>query len=1033
MLELRKIKKSYRTKDFVQNALNGVDIAFRENEFTAILGASGSGKTTMLNIIGGLDQYDSGDLLIEGVSTKEYKSSNWDAYRNNRVGFVFQSYNLIPHQTVLSNVELALTLSGVSKKERKLRAEKALEEVGLKDHIYKLPTQLSGGQMQRVAIARALINDPEIVLADEPTGALDSTTSDQVMKLLEEIAKDRLVIMVTHNPELAHAYTNRIIELKDGNVIGDTNPYVIDEKASVVAEKSQGTKMSFFTAIALSVSNLMTKKGRTFITSLAGSIGIIGIASILALASGINLYIDGIEQETMSAYPLTIDTSGIDITSFMGSSAEMFSDTFGKDRADDEVPVLNSISSMFSHQNQNDLKSLKSYIDNNKNLIDPYVKNIQYKYGLTPEIFLEDQDPSIRQVNPESVFERFGLTDMGGMGMISGASEMGGTSFIELPGETSLFESQYDVLAGKWPSNKNEAVVVLMDNGALTDLTMYSLGLKDRVSLNEKLEGIINDETVVSDEDDKIDNIKFNDILGMNFKVINPAEKYAYDSNYDLWLNKSDDIKHMDGVIEKGEDLKIVGIIKSSDTTKTPMLQSGIYYTNDLSNHLMVESVNYDIVKAQLATPDINVLTGKAFDDKSQTNPAELFKFENMVTIDQEQIQKAFKFDTSKIDFDMSKLNANLDKVEFSEIDLEGLATTIANQINVPVDEVIAIFTNVLTDFIKEQVDLGIVDLPTMLGNFEEYINRPAVQEKISQEIAKLTENSQIQKELTTIIQNYFTEYMTSNFNNIMLSVQKDMAIQMEALMGDMATSIQSALSVDTNAMAKAFKINIDEDEIVDLIRSLMETGQTTQQSNLKAFGYSNVDQPAQINLYPKDFTTKENVVGFLDDYNQKMTNEKADDKVIKYTDFVGAMMSSVTTIINTISYALIAFVAISLIVSSIMIGVITYVSVLERIKEIGILRAIGASKQDIRRVFNAETLIIGFIAGSFGIFITYIISFFATILVHNKFGIPNIAHLEPQAAIILISISMFLAFISGLIPASSAANKDPVEALRSE
>ncbi|NLB21443.1 MAG: ABC transporter ATP-binding protein, partial [Clostridium sp.] len=613
MLELKNIRKSYRTKAFVQHALNKVSIAFRNNEFVSILGASGSGKTTMLNIIGGLDRYDEGDIIIEGISTKEYKSSDWDVYRNSRVGFIFQRYNLIPHQTALANVELALTLSGVTAKEREKRAIEALKEVGLGEHIHKRPTQLSGGQMQRVAIARALINDPEIVLADEPTGALDSTTADQVMDLLVEIAKDRLVVMVTHNPELANKYTNRIVELKDGKIIGDTNPYTINEKKASAREiKATKTKMSFLTAVSLSISNLLTKKGRTFITAVAGSIGIIGIASILALASGINNYIDSVEQETMSAFPLSIDSSGIDITSFLGGEGNTEKDT--KDGASetmpesginrdpdendlpkDEVPILNTVTSLFAFQNKNDLKSFKDHLEINQSKIDPYVKNIQYKYGITPQIYLENEAAGVRQVNPDTVFSQFGFGSPAGLSLISGAGNFGMQNFSELPGDISLFEEQYDVLEGRWPTDTNEIVVVLLDSGSLTDTTLYTLGLKNREDLKNMFENFVNEENLEVDEDTK-DKINFDEIMNVTFKLANPAEKYTYDEAFDIWVDKSEDKKHMDKVIADGLNLEIVGIVKANPDTNNPVLSSGLHYSAKLTEYLITEAARYDIV-----------------------------------------------------------------------------------------------------------------------------------------------------------------------------------------------------------------------------------------------------------------------------------------------------------------------------------------------------------------------------------------------------------------------------------------------------
>lgn len=1021
MLELKNIKKSYKTKYFEQNALNNVSITFRKNEFTSILGPSGSGKTTMLNIIGGLDQYDAGDLLIDNISTKDYKAANWDSYRNNRIGFIFQSYNLIVHQSVLANVELALTLSGVSKSERRQRAKAALAEVGLSDHIYKLPTQLSGGQMQRVAIARALINDPEIVLADEPTGALDEKTSGQVMDLLSKIAKDRLVIMVTHNPDLAHKYTNRIIELADGEIVGDSNPYIVDEVVNQNKTTSK-TNMSFLTAISLSISNLMTKKVRTFITAIAGSIGIIGIAAILALASGINLYIKDIEQETMSSYPLTIDSSGIDITSFIGAGEDFRSSMSNDNLGDDELPILNSLDTMFEHQSQNDLKSLKAYLEKDRSKIDPYVKNIQYKYGITSEIFLPNEKQSVWQVNPDKLFSEFGLGDVGGLDMISGGSEMGMKTFNELPGAVELYQDQYDVVAGRWPTDIDEAVVVLMDSGALTDFSMYALGLKDRATIKQQLENLADKQTDII-ESEELDNIKHAEILAVKFKVIDSAAKYTYDDVYDLWVDKSNDSKHMGKIVNEGIDLKVVGILQASENSNAATLNSGIYYPQGLNEHLIKRALEYDIVNAQLDKPEINVFTNKSFSEEANLLSEGLFDFSDFISIDESQIQNAFMFDESILD--LSNLNINLNNIELPALDIADLVNVLSSQINVPTDELLNIINIYINDFIDSQADLEIDNLDEWLANLEEYLADEANLNRLLVNLETVIDDAKIVENLNKTVNNYLGGYI----NQVLAKVMVEMQNELEQLF----YSLPSAISIDEAAFMNAFNFDVDEEEMFDLIRSMGVERSSNQRSNLKLFGYRDLDDPTQINLYPKDFTTKDNVIEYLTQYNNLMKANDEEDKIITYTDFIGALMSSVTTIINTISYALIAFVAISLVVSSIMIGVIIYVSVLERIKEIGILRSIGASKKDIRRVFNAEAIIIGLIAGVLGISITFVISKFANIIVYNTFDIKNIARLEIKAALVLIVISVILAFISGLIPAASAANKDPVDALRSE
>ena len=1025
MLQLINIKKSYKTKDFVQHALNGVSISFRKNEFASILGASGSGKTTMLNIIGGLDQYDEGDLVIDGVSTKKYKESSWDTYRNNRVGFVFQSYNLIPHQSVLSNVELALTLSGVTKAKRKERAIEALKNVGLEDHIYKLPTQLSGGQMQRVAIARALINDPEIVLADEPTGALDSDTSVSVMGLLEEIAKDRLVIMVTHNPELAHQYTNRIIELKDGKIIGDSNPYEETLKANALVEKTKKTSMSFLTAISLSISNLRTKITRTFITALAGSIGIIGIASILSLASGINLYIDDIEQETMSAYPLSIDSSGIDITSFMMGSESLLD--VNQNVGDDSLPVMNSISNLFSHQNQNDLKSLRKHIESNASEINPYVKNIQYKYGLTPQIYLENESESTRQVNPDMIFQKFGIGDAGGFGMIAGGSDMGMKSFNELPSDIQYIQNQYDLVEGRWPHATNELLVVVMENGSLSDMTMYTLGLKDRTKLNEMFEDFFNQENLDLKSENK-ETVAYKDVIGRKFKVIQPAEKFVYDEAHQIWLDKSGDKKHMDTVIKNGMDLEVVGIIKLNDSTKTPVLSSGLYFSEKLIPALIEEASHYEIVKAQLENPALNVFTNETFENEKDVSQENNLPFESLFSIDTTKLQSAFGFDPA-FSLDMGDFNINMDDLVMPEIDFEALIQSIATQVNLPIEEVQLIFNELVDDFMASQQGQDFEDIEAFLESLNAFIQADSTQQKLQDRFSDLAQNVQIAQTISDVIANYFM----AATNSMMQEVAKQIQVNFQQMAQDLPNQLGSAIRFNEAAFMDSFSFNMGEEEIIALIKNLTEKNQSTQQTNLKQMGYRDLEDPTQINLYPKDFSTKDAVVEFIDDYNLSMQQTNQEEKVVKYTDLVGALMSSVTSIINLISMALVAFVSISLIVSSIMIGVITYVSVLERIKEIGILRAIGASKKDIKRVFNAETLIIGFIAGTLGIGITFILTKIATRIIYTRFGVNNIAYLTLNSALILVLISMFLAFIAGLIPAASAAKKDPVEALRSE
>ena len=702
---------------------------------------------------------------------------------------------------------------------------------------------------------------------------------------------------------------------------------------------------------------------------------------------------------------------------------------------ENDVRVVNTITALFSQQNRNDLKSFKEHIENNKSEVEPYVKNIKYQYGITPRIYLENEEAGVRQVNPDTLFSESGFGfGGGGFDIISGAGNFGRNNFNEMPGEIDLFREQYEVVAGEWPKEKNELMVVLMDSGSITDTTLYTLGLEDRSDLKKTFEDFANDEQINADR--KNNDVNYEDLLQTTFKLVNPAEQYVYDETYNVWVDRSEDPAFMDNLIAEGLDLKVTGIVKAKEDVRTAMLSSGIYYPQELTPYLINEAASYDIVQEQLQNADINVFTNKSFEDESEFNPEEMFQLEDFITIDEQVIQNAFNFDTSALNINFLDFDLNFDQIAFPDLDLETLAENISTQINVPTEDIQLILTNILQDFAaeqEEQEEQEVTDLDQWVLNFNEYISSEEVQTRLTEEFEQITEKNQIAQNLTEIVQNYFTSYVTVTFNQIMESVQRDITRQIEAEIPRIAANIQNGISIDTDQLAQAFQFNLEEDELFDLFNSLGETGQTSQRANLRELGYRDLDEPTQIDLYPKDFTTKDRVVEFIDEYNVKMLSTNQGEKVVKYTDLIAAILSSVTTIIDTITYALIAFVSISLIVSSIMIGVITYVSVLERIKEIGILRAVGASKKDIRRVFNAETLIIGFIAGVFGIAVTYIFSYFANIIVYNRFGISNVSYLEYEAAGILILISMILAFVSGLIPASSAANKDPVEALRSE
>ena len=829
MLELKNVTKVYKTKELTQKALDKVSIKFRDNEFVSILGASGSGKTTMLNIIGGLDRYTKGDLIINGISTKKYKDKDWDTYRNHKVGFVFQSYNLISHQTALSNVELALTLSGVGKKERKKRALDALKKVGLKDHVHKKPSEMSGGQMQRVAIARALVNDPDILLADEPTGALDSKTSIQIMDLLKEIASDRLVIMVTHNPELACDYSTRIDKLKDGVIIDDSNKYDGEEELnnSTIGKK---TSMSFITALSLSLNNLMTKKARTFLTAFAGSIGIIGIALSLSLSNGVSNYINEKEEEALSNYPLTIEKNSMDMTSMMLNMMK----TKSKHYKDDKIRsnnVLNDLLTSFKVK-VNNLKDFKTYIDNNKN-ISKYANDIQYGYDLDINLFTKDVDGNTLKVNPTNIYEN--------LGVISRFMQFSDNNnvFVELFNNDKMLLDNYDLVAGNLPKNYNDVVVMIDSNNEISDYTLYALGLKSKSELDDMVKKSENGEDAKS----KIEEYNYDDLLGLSYKLVFNSDYYVSENG--IWIDKSNNDDYVNELVNNGETIRVVGIIKSHEDTALTTT-GAIGYTKDLTNYVIDKINDSEIVKSQRENPDINVFTGRSFDD-----------------------------------------------------------------VNISIDP--SIYT-------------------------------------------------------------------------------------------------------------------LSEVEIKSYIENVMDT-KSTYQDNLKKLGSVDTDDPDTINIYPKDFKSKDKIVDIMKKYNSK----KSEADKITYTDTVGMMMKSVTSIVNIISYVLIAFVGISLVVSSIMIGIITYISVLERRKEIGILRAIGARKKDISRVFNAEAIIEGLGAGILGILITLLLSLLGNIIVSHALNINNIMHLPLSAALVLIFISVFLTFIAGLVPSKIASKKDPVIALREE
>ncbi|MBR5786075.1 MAG: ABC transporter ATP-binding protein/permease [Clostridia bacterium] len=880
MLKLNDIVKVYDAGSMQVNALKGVSMEFRQSEFVSILGQSGCGKTTLLNIIGGLDQYTSGDLIINGKSTKQYKDSDWDSYRNHRIGFVFQSYNLISHQTVLSNVELALTLSGVGKAERKRRAMEALEKVGLKDQANKKPNQMSGGQMQRVAIARALVNNPDILLADEPTGALDSETSIQIMEILKEIAKDKLVIMVTHNPELADEYSNRIIKLLDGEVISDSNPYTSEEKDDIPSDKhankkKEKTSMSFLTALSLSFNNLLTKKGRTFMTSFAGSIGIIGIALILALSSGVNLYIKRVEAETLSSYPLVIESASMDMSSLMISMMSMAEDDHThteENTAFSNDVMMKMLEAMSQQVVVNDLKAFKAFLENDDNGFKELTTDIKYTYKTPMHIYKTDTTSGVLKVNPSQVFDIIGFNDM--MGMSSSGNSSGVSSamssninvWTELMNNKELLETQYDIY-GKIPTEYNQAVIIVDKNGEISDYALYTLGIKDPAELSGLMKELATGGKIEATEQEKY---TYDYLMSLKYKVLPTTDYYEYSAAEGRWIDKSSDnifVKNLVNNESKGIDIEIVGIFKPKEDSTASASSGSVGYHVDLMPELIDMVNNSDVVKAQKEKTDTDIFTGQKF--------------------------------------------SNGDLIDISKLSKEEL--------------------NALMSMMPEDVQQQFAALPL--------------------------------EQQMSLLQSY---------------VGKSMA---------------------------------------------------TYDGNLELLGVADVDTPFTVSIYPENFEAKEAIVDKIQKYNES----KSDADKIQYTDYISVMMSSVTTIIDSISYILIAFVAISLIVSSIMIGIITYISVLERTKEIGILRSIGASKKDISRVFNAETLIVGFVAGLIGIGVTLVLIIPINMIIEIITGISGIAALPWLGAIILIAISMVLTLIAGLIPSKVAAKKDPVVALRTE
>lgn len=1035
MLQIKDIYKEYRTGDLVQKALDHVSLNLRDNEFVAILGPSGSGKTTLLNIIGGLDQYDSGDLVINEISTKNYKDKDWDSYRNHTIGFVFQSYNLIPHQDILSNVELALTISGISKSERRQRAIDALKEVGLGDQIHKKPNQLSGGQMQRVAIARALVNNPEILLADEPTGALDSDTSVQVMDLLKEVAKDRLVVMVTHNPELAEAYATRIVELRDGKIRSDSNPLELKPTHWMEPEhKNMGkSSMSFLTALSLSFNNLRTKKARTILTSFAGSIGIIGIALILSLSTGVNQYIQSIEEETLSEYPLQIQSTGFDLSSMMGDAQQNSGQGRDNDdgnrssRKEAQIHVSEMITNMFSKIGSNDLASLKKYFDSGDSNIDQYTNAIEYSYDVSPQIYSADTE-KIRQVHPDNSFSSLGLGSSTSSNSLM-SSMMSTNVFYQMPGKDSLYKDQYDVKAGRWPKKYNECVLVLTANGNISDFMLYTLGLRDYDELDKMIEQFSKEESVEV-PDDISSSYSYDDILNTKFKIVNPSDCYQYDKQYNVYRDKTDDTNYMKKVLDESEDLTIVGIVQPSEDATAAMMSSGIYYPASLTDHVIEEAQSSEIVKKQLDQPDVDVFTGKKFDD----NESNQLDMNSLFTVDTDKIKEAFTIDQSKLGADAGSLDLSgiqIDTSSMPSIDTDALFEGMDLELNE--DQVTRLSDQLTSGFESYLQENQLTDEENMDTYFMAYLQTDEAQSYIQNGMAGIIQSSGLAEQFQQNLEKQMQSAMQQYAQTISKSLQQQISSAMQQQMSSLADNFQDAIQIDASKFQEAIQMNMNEQELSELMMSLMSSDTSTYDNNLQQLGYADFDEPSSINIYPKDFETKENVIKILDNYNARM--EKTDeDKVISYTDYVGTLMSSVTDIINVISYVLIAFVAISLVVSSIMIGVITYISVLERKKEIGILRAIGASKHNISQVFNAETFIIGLLAGVLGIVITLILLIPGNMLIHNIAGTTDVnAQLPVTGAAILIALSVILTLIGGLIPSRKAAKSDPVTALRSE
>ena len=1100
MLQLNHIKKEYKTGDLVQKALDDVSLNLRDNEFVAILGPSGSGKTTLLNVIGGLDRYDSGDLIINGISTKKYTDRDWDSYRNHTIGFVFQSYNLIPHQTVLSNVELALTISGISGAERRSRATKALEQVGLGDQLHKHPSEMSGGQMQRVAIARALVNNPDILLADEPTGALDSDTSIQVMELLKEVAKDRLVVMVTHNPELAEQYATRIVRLRDGVIQSDTAPFTPDDSAQVPpVHKNLGhSSMSPLTALALSFNNLLTKKTRTLLTAFAGSIGIIGIALILSLSAGVSNYIQEMERSTLSEYPLQISTTGVDLAALLDpgsyTSAVANNTNVGATSASSTPEGMVTVRELLSQLTEdnssvNDLASLKKYLDSDECTISEDAASIEYSYGIAPLIYRQNKDGTVRQIFPDSSLSALNNTTSAA-GIVSSMTNQ--SVFTEMAEEPSLYEDQYDVKAGRWPESYNEAVLVLNSDGSISDYALYILGIEDDSVMMRFLQEYAKNKNTQAPTG--YGTYPYDTFVGLKYKIVTSSDYYVYDEERQIWRNRSDDEAYVEQLVENSPDLTIVGVVQPRADASSTILPIGVAYTHALTYYAIDHAAESEVVKQQLADPEVNVLTGERF-DADQREPD--LDISSLFSVDTDMLKDSFQFDASKLQFDLSGAfdlqdgsfdfssildpsafqldlsDLDLSDIDMSDVELPDMDALDLSQLfadmdlSVSEDALQSLMKKIMNGYKRYIIGNGILNLDKI--GFSSYMESDQFKQLLSESMGDLLDTTGLQEQFTASLQQNLQGIMTSYLQSyseqlsqklgealqtkLTAAIQTQMSTVMQQLMTQLTTQfsqqiqsaiqnniaqlssqVEDALKIDPTVFQSAVQVNMSTDDLVDLVKMNLQSSTTSYSSVLGALGYSDYAKPGSIWIYPKSFEAKNRIVDSLNAYNAAMRAQGEEDKVIVFSDTVGTLMSAVTKIVDMVSNVLVAFVAISLAVSSIMIGVITYISVLERRKEIGILRAIGASKHNVSEVFNAETFIIGMCSGVIGVGLCLLLLIPGNMLIHSIAGTTSVtAVLPPKAALVLIVLATLLTILGGLIPARSAAKCNPVTALRSE